>query len=461
MRTRIPVPTLLFILLSCQTGLTTAQSTADELLKQALDLLASEKAPEALRVVSEFKQQYPQDARGPYVAGMALGLLERFAEAAVEFDQAIQMDPANLEYRLKAALAHDRLGRIAQAIERLQVVDGDNLAFASSGDALWLLSDLYFRQNRAPDAERVLNRYRELNPADFRAQMRLGQIDLIEGRFEAALSRFLEVQGLAPDAAPVHHAVGLAHWRLNHNDDALVALQRSVSIEPNNPGFRLDLGRFLVETGQAEAGLEELKKAQSLDPENSDVDLLLARAYRAVGDVESAAAAVEKVQANRSPGTDETSTSRRSESKIVTVAQLLAEGKVDDAHAILVEVVEDDPDHLVAHNYLAKIYISSGLFDAASQHLNELRRLAPGSFDVEYLTASFYYRGRDLEKALASGLVARESRPDYADLRNMLGNIYFDLGEHDLARAEYEAAVKLAPDRTEFQRNLRSVSKPD
>lgn len=459
MRTRIPVPTLLFILL-CLTGLATAQSTADELLKQALDLLAPERAPEALRVVSEFKQLYPQDARGPYVAGMALGLIERFAEAAVEFDQAIQLDPANLEYRLKAALAHDRLGRMAQAIETLQVVDGDNLASASSGEALWLLANLYFRQSRASDAVRVLHRYREVNPADFRAQMRLGQIDSIEGRFEAALGRFQEVQGLAPDAAPVHHAVGLAHWRLNHNEDALTALRRSVAIEPKNPGFRLDLGQFLVETGRAQEGLEELRQAQSLDPGNSDVDLQLARAYRAAGDLESAAAAINKVQSGRSSGAAETSASRRSESKIVTVAQLLAEGKVDEAHAILVEVVEEDPDHLVAHNYLAKIYISSRIFDAASRHLNELRRLAPGTFDVEYLTASFYYRGRDFEKALASGLAARELRPDYADLRNMLGNIYFDLGQRDLARAEYEAAVKLAPDRTEFQRNLRSVSKP-
>ena len=437
-----------------------AQSPADELLRKALDLLAAKQASEALDLVSEFRKQHPRDARGPYVAGMALGLLERFAEAAVEFDQASQMDSANLEYRIKAALAYDRLGRLPQAIERLQLVDGNNLSLATSGEALWLLADLYFRQSKVSDAERVLNRFREVNPADFRAQMRLGQIDMIEGRFEAALERFLEVQGNAPDAAPVHHAVGLAHWSLKHNDDALAAFQRGVSIEPDNSGFRLDLGRFLVEIGRAQEGLVQLKRAQSLDPDNRNVAVLLSRAYRALGDVESAAAAVESLQADQASRNAETSSSSRSNSKTATAIELLAEGQIDEAHALLLEVVEEDPDNLPAHNYLAKIYISSRLFDLASRHLDELRRLAPVSFDVEYLTASFFHRGGQPDKALVAGMAARDLRPDYADLRNLLGNIYFDLGQHELAKAEYEAAVKLAPDRTEFQRNLRSVAKP-
>lgn len=451
---------LLALALSCSSVLLAVQ-TPDELLRQALDRLAADKTSEALELITRFKQDHPRDARGFYVAGLVLAKAERYGEAVAEFDEALRLDPENLEYHIKAALAQRELKRPDQAIQRLAILDGENLEQARSPEALWLLADLYFEENRHSDAERVLHRFLQLKPSDLSALLRLGQIDLIEGHFEAALEKFQNARSKKPEAAPIQHAVGLAQWRLEEFDPAQESLRKAVSLAPDNASFHLDLARLLLEKKHLPEALDELKTAQSLEPENADVAFQLARAYRESGDVDSATRQMSKFQTLQGDVAKNEAVSRRTDSRIGKVTDLLAAGKVQQAHQILLEIVQEDPEYAVAHNYLAKIYISSGRWDSAQKELDELKRLQPDSFDVPFLTASFYYRRREPDKALGPALKARDLRPDYADLRNLLGNIYFELGNLELARQEYQAAVKLAPDRKEFELNLRSVSKPE
>jgi Tfp pilus assembly protein PilF len=54
---------------------------------------------------------------------------------------------------------------------------------------------------------------------------------------------------------------------------------------------------------------------------------------------------------------------------------------------------------------------------------------------------------------------AKALQPSYPDLRNLLGNIYYALGELEKAKEEYSSAMNLAPGRSEFRLNFESVSR--
>jgi cytochrome c-type biogenesis protein CcmH/NrfG len=62
-------------------------------------------------------------------------------------------------------------------------------------------------------------------------------------------------------------------------------------------------------------------------------------------------------------------------------------------------------------------------------------------------------------RALDYGVRARAGDPSNADLRNLLGHLYFSQGQAREAVQEYQAAVELDPERPEFKMNLEAARK--
>ena len=77
----------------------------------------------------------------------------------------------------------------------------------------------------------------------------------------------------------------------------------------------------------------------------------------------------------------------------------------------------------------------------------------------EYLMARYWYQRNNYLKALGYAEKVREVRPSNSGLRNLLGNIYMALGRAPEAVQEYTAALKIDPDRSEFQLNLDTAKK--
>ena len=69
----------------------------------------------------------------------------------------------------------------------------------------------------------------------------------------------------------------------NNPSEALVYAQKVVAEEPAFPGAQLVLGRSLVETGDAQAGLAHIGKALQLEPQNLEAHIALAKAYSELG----------------------------------------------------------------------------------------------------------------------------------------------------------------------------------
>src|SRR4029453_4657539 len=96
----------------------------------------------------------------------------------------------------------------------------------------------------------------------------------------------------------------------------------------------------------------------------------------------------------------------------------------------------------------------------AHPHLLKMEQIDSYSVEGNYLMALYCYQNEQFARAVASAERARSVQPGYAEVRNLLGNIYLRLAQPEKALEEYRAAVRLAPARSDFRANLENAEKP-
>lgn len=434
-------------------------STSDReaLLAKGRELLKSGHFGQALAPLAQFKEAFPQDARGWYYSGLALAADRRWREAAVDLSAAVERDPKNLEYRLFAASALAEIEQLESALTILAPYDGEQIDHQSEPRLLWTLADLHYRRQQYGEALRALRRYEQVEPDDPRGHVRIGRIHLLESRFEEAAKAFQAALGEAPKSAAAFQGLGLAQSRMGQAEAARKSLEAAVELEPENAAYLLDLGRLLLSQGTASEAVNALERATAAPSPPPAAYYELSRAYRRAGQAGKAKETLAEFQRLDRSRQQARVTGRRVDGLLKTGQDRLGEGKISEAREAFAEAVSQDPDNWLAHSFLAKIYLSSNLPDRAAPHLFAMDKIDPDSVEGNYLLATYWYRTGDLTKALTHAEKARQRRPDYAELRNLLGNIYFSLGRREEAVKEYEAAVKLEPDRVEFQKNYATA----
>ena len=112
--------------------------------------------------------------------------------------------------------------------------------------------------------EAVMRHRLEKHPEDFSARFNLGAVLLARmnapeaiGMLEAALR--LESDG-APGMAEAHNMLGAAYMRLGRSKEGVAQFRRALSLNPELPAARLNLAEALVNAGQLEEGIADLRE---------------------------------------------------------------------------------------------------------------------------------------------------------------------------------------------------------
>ena len=71
--------------------------------------------------------------------------------------------------------------------------------------------------------------------------------------------------------------------------------------------------------------------------------------------------------------------------------------------------------------------------------------------------ARYWFKQKKYENARTYAEKVKLIRPDNSELRSLLGSIYLETGQREKAREEFEAAVRLAPDRADFRAQLEKL----
>lgn len=194
------------------------------------------------------------------VAALAEGGKEKTAFAVRCFEKAIAIYPKFVEARLKLGTAHMDLAQWDKAEkELLATIDVDARAF----NAFFALGEVYLRQNRIDEAEKVLVQGLAIQDASYLGHLNLARVywekaraikDLAQAKpaLEKSYESVKRALTLNPDLAGAHLLKGNLLLRVSRTADALIEFGEYLRLEPNGP--------FAAET---RALVDKIKKATS------------------------------------------------------------------------------------------------------------------------------------------------------------------------------------------------------
>jgi tetratricopeptide (TPR) repeat protein len=228
------------------TSCSSAPAPAEQ-AKPPADIPITSKSPEA---IDHFKK------------GRDLIDNQRPAEAVLELDQAIKLDPdfaQGLAYHGLAVPGADGLKDLEQANAKAGA--------ASKPEQLLIAALLSGRKSDFTKSSDQWKQLTEAVPGDWRAQMGRGTQLFVLGKYSEALEALNKATALNPNAGPAYNMIGYAHLFQGEAGPAVEALKKYASLAPNEPNPQDSLGEALMANGQFADAEAAFQKAVSLSPQ--------------------------------------------------------------------------------------------------------------------------------------------------------------------------------------------------
>lgn len=204
--------------------------------------------------------------------GESLLASKRYAEAALELQNATRLNPESAAAQFKLGEAYEGLGRpafAAAAYQRACSLARTNADVCVNAAAALIRLDDFAS---AVDAARAAL---AIDSSSFDAQLLLGSALGGVRRFTEAQERVKAAIAANPADPRGYRALGELERRRGNARAAELALRRALDLDPGSTEARVDLSSVYLETGRAGDGVRELRAALEANP----ADLEANRAY--------------------------------------------------------------------------------------------------------------------------------------------------------------------------------------
>ena len=178
--------------------------------------------------------------------------------------------------QLDGALKTSLAASLAELIEA-------EMANADRPEAHMNLGILYTSLRWADDAERSYRTATRVDPGFWNALVNLADLYRISGRDPEAEAPLRQALEMAPDEAPIHHALGLLMVRQRRLDVAVPALERATELDPENPRFVYVLAVALDSVGRTDRAIDLMLAAHERFPNEPEILAALATFHARTG----------------------------------------------------------------------------------------------------------------------------------------------------------------------------------
>jgi len=297
--------------------------------------------------------------------------------------------------------------------------------------AHYLLASAYLlsgSENSLTKAESELKLELQLSPNDAKSHAQLGNILLKEKQYQAAdreLRISVALDAVNPDAFLY---LGELYQQTGRNDEAIAALHKSISLT-TDPAYRRYqvqnahylLGRLLIQTGQTDAGEQELQKSSELVKQSLRSDRTRLSRYMA--------------EASTREHSDESSainppSARQSESQSPELASALKAFERRLAPAIA-----------DSYNNLGVIAASAGDYEKALTSFERAEEWNPALDGLDANWGRAAYLSRHFSEAQAPLTRYLKSHPSDSDIRHQLAVALFMSKDYKGARVTLEGEL--------------------
>ncbi|HYR75338.1 MAG TPA: tetratricopeptide repeat protein [Pyrinomonadaceae bacterium] len=374
----------------------------------------------------------PEKAKAQRVArGQALLKDKKFQEASLEFRNALQIDDQLAEAHWGLANAYEGLQRYQEAFEEMRQVvelDPNNLDVRVKLGNYYLMGS---KQSPAAitEAERLAKEVLQKNPNHIEGHVLMGSVLFAQDHKPEAfaeLNRAIEI-----DPKRVESYLSLARFYALTKDlvTAEATFQRAISVNGASALAHYEYGKFLVQLSRLDLAEAEFLKAVQVNEANREARFVLASFYlvnKRFDKAEDAYKALAELDKDKPEG------------RSVLADFYSAVGRLDEAIAIYKEVVAKSPDYTQGHYRLAEILMMHGDIAGAKNEIDGILKNDAKDRQAIILRARIEMKGgepSDLKVAIEDLREVLRQEPNSRAGLYFMAEANLRLGQIDQARA--------------------------
>jgi len=391
----------------------------------------------------------------------------QYQEAAIEFTNAVKIDPGYADAHLLLAECYLHLQQLDRAYQELTRtlelrpedyrtrIELINLLIQvrkfeeaqEQTDVLLkkrpddsgvhaLASSLLAAQDKIPGAIAEMQRTIALAPGRWEPHLSVALLEIKSGDYSAAEVSFKKVVELNPKTMQPRLALGNFYQSQKLFDEAEKQFRDAMILEPNTLDPRKALaGLYLAEGRKADAE-QVLEQAKRDLPHNPDSFLALSNFYFTVGNLDKSIAEYRALYLERPKDL-------QIKEKYI---QLLIEAKrYDEARSLNDEVLRAYPKDDDALVYRGQMQISDGNVNDAAQTLQTLVKNSPNNIQAHYALGVALQRQGNLERAESEWREALRLNPDFLDAERSIADAAMLQGDMNMLEDAANQMVRLQP----------------
>jgi predicted O-linked N-acetylglucosamine transferase (SPINDLY family) len=305
-----------------------------------------------------------------------------------------------------------------------------------------------FNQQRMPEAAELAKSMTERFPHHWAGWKMQGVLFQQAGRNAEALIPMQKTVSLLPGDAEAHNNLGIVFQHLGRLQEAETSYRNAIRLNPNYAHAFGNLGSTLQAMGrlpEAEAGY---RRALQIRPDYVKAHNNLAALLLDLGRLDEAEASCRNALRINAGDIE-------AHSNLGNILQKM--GRLDEAEASHLRVLGMAPHLAEAHYNLANTLLCQGRLEAAEAGYRQALQIKPGSAEMcTNLGVVLQKLGRQAE-AEGCFRLALQTNPDFAEAYNNLGITLSELGRQVEAEACYRKALQIKPDSADAHSNLGSL----
>jgi tetratricopeptide (TPR) repeat protein len=453
----------------------------------------------------------PQKAKAKYLAAAQKYMKQKqYGDAAVEFRNAIRVDPRSADAyyqlaqaelaqqdgtgaygdlqkaieldpaRLDARLARGRLFLAARQFDKAEEdANAVVLQDPRSAAAYELLGFALVGQQKRKQALEAFSKVAELQPNDAHSYLNIGLADISLLRFNDAEEHFKKAVRTDPKLLKATTDLANFYRVQGKLPEARQVLQAGIQNNPDAPQLYVDLAGVLEDerkSTEAEAVLDKLRNQM---PKSSEATVVIGDYYVRKNDTQKALAEyragllqsagnleIEQRMLDLYLTSNQTELAAKLDRQLMSQAPkdplvgllhgrlLLAQGKEQDAIIALQNRVKDEPNSPMTHYYLGLAYWRNDNLGQANIELKKALRLSPGLPLVLRSLVELNLAQNDISEAQLYAQELVRKNPADVNARLLLGSIYLQQRQLRPAEEQLLAAKGLAPAQASVHSNL-------
>ena len=371
-------------------------------------------------------------AKRRYVANGDRHLAEkRYAEAIVEYRNALQQDDRFGEARYKLAEALALSGNPEGAYtEYLRAAD-----LVPDTEVQLKAATMLFIAGQFDDARGRVQRILERDPKNLDAQILLASASAGLRDLDTALSEIEAAVELDPTSAPAQTSLGLIRTEQGDPEAARIAFEKAVELDPKSVKARLALANFQWSTGLLARAEESLKTALTLDPKSLLANRALAVLYETTGRSKDAEAHL-KVLVDAAPDP---------RMRFELVDYYIAQKRPADARILLTVMAEQRTTRADARTRLALLDYAAGRRAEAHAALDSVLKEQPSYPPTRIVKGRFLLAEGKPREALDHALAAVSAAPREVRAHYLLAVAQVANGQGLEAEKTFNEVLRLNP----------------